>query len=94
MIGIDEILTGCRIGSSQFGKTMLAQYEKVVRRDENHSFSCRRFDSPGFTAPWHFHPEYELTLIVESRGQRFVGDSIGPFEAGDLVLLGPVLPHC
>jgi AraC-like DNA-binding protein len=73
---------------------MLAQYEKIVRGTGHSSFACRRFDSPSFTTPWHFHPEYELTLIVESRGQRFVGDSIASFAAGDLVLLGPNVPHC
>ena len=46
-----------------------------------------------FTAPWHFHPECELTLIVSSRGLRYVGDSIEPFCEGDLVLLGPNVPH-
>ena len=46
-----------------------------------------------FDAPWHFHPEFELTWIVESRGKRFIGDSIEPFDEGDLVLLGPDLPH-
>ena len=42
---------------------------------------------------WHYHEEYELHLIVETRGKVFVGDYIGQFEPGHLVLTGPRLPH-
>ncbi len=42
---------------------------------------------------WHHHPEYELTLTLNSRGQRFIGDHIGDYADGDLVLIGPNLPH-
>ena len=42
---------------------------------------------------WHFHAAMELTLFAAGNGTRFVGDHIGPFESGDLVLLGENLPH-
>lgn len=42
---------------------------------------------------WHHHPEFELTLTLNSRGQRFVGDHIGAYDDLDLVLVGPNLPH-
>lgn len=42
---------------------------------------------------WHAHQEYELHLIVATRGKAFVGDYIGDFKAGDLFLTGPNLPH-
>jgi len=42
---------------------------------------------------WHAHEEYELHLVVETRGKAFVGDYIGDFKAGDLFMTGPDLPH-
>jgi AraC-like DNA-binding protein len=57
------------------------------------SFLVREFNVPYFEAPLHFHPVYELTLITESRGKRFIGDHIGDFDVDDLVLMGPNLLH-
>jgi len=42
---------------------------------------------------WHFHDEYELHLITNTQGKVFVGDFIGHFGPGHLVLTGPRLPH-
>lgn len=42
---------------------------------------------------WHFHDEYELHLITNTHGKVFVGDFIGQFAPGHLVLTGPRLPH-
>ncbi|TQS69993.1 AraC family transcriptional regulator [Rhodobacteraceae bacterium] len=48
---------------------------------------------PEFGFNWHYHPEYELTLTLGSRGTRFVGSDVSPYGEGDLALIGPNLPH-
>ena len=50
-------------------------------------------EMPCLDAAWHYHPQYELLYISQSTGIRFVGDSVAHFSAGDLVLVGPYLPH-
>ena len=42
---------------------------------------------------WHYNAEYELTLTLNSRGQRFIGDNVSFYDDGDLVLIGPKIPH-
>lgn len=54
---------------------------------------CLEHGTPNPLVRWHYHEEYELHLIVATRGKVFVGDYIGTFEPGHLVLTGPRLPH-
>jgi len=42
---------------------------------------------------WHFHPEYEIVFISNGNGQRKIGDHLSKYENGDLIFLGPNLPH-
>lgn len=69
-----------------------AEFE-LVPRSEQCSFAMREFKLPSFSSPWHFHPEIELTYVIQSRGRRFVGDHVASFRPGDLVLVGANLPH-
>lgn len=46
-----------------------------------------------FGCLWHFHPEYELTLVISGGSSRWIGDKISPIKKGDLTFMGPNLPH-
>ena len=67
-------------------------YFEKVRSASSSVIAFERNDSE-FPFYWHYHPEFELTLIINSRGQRLVGDGIADYSPGDLVLLGPNVPH-
>lgn len=59
----------------------------------DHSFNIRYDVVPHFYNKWHYHPEIELVYIIEGSGQQFIGDNIHIFKPGDMLLLGPNLPH-
>jgi len=42
---------------------------------------------------WHHHPEYELTLTLNSRGHRYIGSDVQRYDDCDLTLVGPNVPH-
>ncbi len=72
---------------------MKARLEKIDP-EFGSSFRIRRFDDEECNQPhWHFHPEYEIVYISNGRGKRHIGDHISYFENGDLIFLGPDLPH-
>ncbi|WP_341679273.1 AraC family transcriptional regulator [Niveibacterium sp. SC-1] len=71
---------------------MRPQFE-YVKQAADASWILHSRDLPSIPFEWHYHPEYELTLTLNGRGQRFVGDDISDFDDGDLVLIGPNLPH-
>lgn len=68
---------------------------KKVEPDFGSSLKYLRFTkrNPDTKAYWHYHPEVELVYIKEGYGNRFVGNNISKFEDGDLILMGPNVPH-
>jgi AraC-like DNA-binding protein len=60
---------------------------------ENAAFEVKHLTAPYFDPNWHFHPEFQLFLVIKGTGTRFIGDHVSPFNQGDLVFTGPNLPH-
>lgn len=58
-----------------------------------HSFSVRHDVLPDINNRWHCHPELELIYLKKGNGTQFIGDSIKQFKSGDMVMVGPNLPH-
>ena len=59
------------------------------------SFHIQRFDNefPNKLPEWHFHPELELVFVNGGSGKRHIGNQLSYFDDGDLILIGPNLPH-
>ena len=66
---------------------------EIISSVPESAFKCFSHPWPWPQCVWHYHPEYEIHLILNATGQVWVGDYIGQFQNGHLVLVGPDLPH-
>ncbi len=66
---------------------------EVIPIDPQLSARWHVHDYPSIFARWNYHPEYEVHLIRRSSGRYIVGDRVGVFAPGQLVLVGPNMPH-
>jgi AraC-like DNA-binding protein len=68
-------------------------YFEHISMPPGQSFLWRMDDYPWRRIVWNYHPEFELHYIRHASGLAYVGDHIGNFDAGQLVLVGSGLPH-
>lgn len=64
-----------------------------ISKTSNRSISVQHDLLPYFYDRLHYHPEWQITLIVQSEGTLYAGDSMCRFRRGDLCFIGSNLPH-
>jgi AraC-like DNA-binding protein len=64
-----------------------------LNKDAKSSFVLQKDVYSRYPTPWHYHPEFELVLVLRSSGEKIIGDHMSSFTDGDLAFLGPNLPH-
>lgn len=66
---------------------------EIIAPHPQQSFRSFTHDYPSEICGWHIHPEFEIHFIRETTGSMIAGDFIGTFEAGQVTIMGPNLPH-
>lgn len=68
---------------------------ELIEPSFNQSFTFRKFEEsePNLKPFWHYHPEIELVFVKTGSAKRHIGNHISEYKNGDLILLGPNLPH-
>lgn len=64
-----------------------------IPKTEQTSFRVQIDDEPYFYDQLHYHPEWQITVIVRGSGTLFLGDGINRFRAGDVFVVGSNVPH-
>ncbi len=68
---------------------------ELIQEDEGSSLRILHEKIPAEEYSWqyHYHPEFELVYVLAGDGTRQVGNHASNYTNGDLVLMGPDLPH-
>ncbi len=64
-----------------------------VTETNNSSFHIQENTESDLYNKLHCHPEYQISCIVKGEGISSVGNRVEHFEAGDLYMIGPNVPH-
>lgn len=64
-----------------------------IPKTEQTSFRVQMDEEAYFYDRLHYHPEWQITVILRGTGTLFVGDGINRFQAGDVFAVGSNVPH-
>ena len=83
-----------KLPAKRFPVSIDIEYE-FIQEDKGSSFRTvhQKISAENFSCECHRHPEYELVCTVSGKGTRQVGIHTSNYENGDLLLIGPNLPH-
>ena len=68
-------------------------YREFTSVTKDDVFILLEYKDADFDYPIHCHPEYELNVVLNSKGDRIIGDSVDQYDEVDLVLIGPNVYH-
>jgi AraC-like DNA-binding protein len=71
----------------------MKEFLEQIKLNPEQSFFIGVFQDHIDQSRWHYHQEFELSFITEGSGKRIVGDSVETFYPGDLIFIGPRIPH-
>lgn len=66
---------------------------KKIDNNGSDLFQLNKVEELHFYPFWHFHPQCEIMIIEEGSGTLYIGDGITDFQPGDVIILGPNIPH-
>lgn len=65
-----------------------------IPSNQHQSLFIKRYEQDSFSFPWHYHPQWELTYIIEGSGTAYTGNEVRHYVANELVLTAPNVHHC
>lgn len=70
------------------------KYEQIIPSFGT-SLAVMQFLEPGQNKNplWHMHPEMELVYVNGGTGKRYIGNHQSYYQDGELIMIGPNLPH-
>ena len=64
-----------------------------VPKTKDESIRVQVDHQPYFYDNFHYHPEVQISYIIEGTGTRIIGNSVGRFTKDELYVIGSNIPH-